>query len=117
MSDRTHDDPWIYEQAEQMHTSGCDEGPNHPGPCHPTKARTMSERTVYPATPSGKIGVLPEERQVSVPWCVVHDSTQNHDGLHCDETRLRIAWQGGGPIDGPHCDIREGVVWKVVSDE
>jgi len=36
----THEHPWFY---EGVHTSSCDEGPNHPGPCHPQEqAATMS---------------------------------------------------------------------------
>lgn len=74
----------------------------------------MSERTVYPATPSGKLGVLPAERQVSVPWCVVHDEVALPDEQQCWGGQVAVA--ENYHFEPQHCDIQEGVMWRVVDD-
>ena len=43
MGDNTHENPWFY---EGIHTSTCDDGPNHPGPCRSEKEAMSEDHSV-----------------------------------------------------------------------
>ncbi len=66
-----------------------------------------TERTVFLELPGGRVNLrMQPERQVSVPWCVVHDAEAVND--RCWEA----IWQSGERKFGS-CDVQDGRVWRV----
>ncbi len=70
-----------------------------------------TERTVYLSYPNGAVAHGHRERQVSVPWCVVHDEP-TYGEQQCVGGQIAIA--ENYQYESQHCDVQDGVVWKVV---
>ena len=72
-----------------------------------------TERTVYLSYLNGAVAHGHRERQVSVPWCVVHNSSYSIGAGWDDEYGPgmcdKVAWTTDD--EGKMCN--EGVVWRV----